>query len=386
MWRIVFYLPSGPSFYVIYNQECCRNNNVDNIANAWSVGATFPAYLYPGASTGCNNSPNFGAYPPVALPVNVPLNLPVNATDADGDSLFFQLCSPLSSANTTYPFANVAFANGYSASNMVPSSPALSIDPQTGVISGTPNQMGTFAIGICVYEYRNGSLIGKVRRDYQFLVITPWSLFATITAKTDAACGTTGSATVTAAGATGPYTYNWSNGATTATANNLQPGTYSVIASNGTCSDTATVTINGGASFTTSITNKTDLPCGATSGASATISVTGGTGPYTVLWPNGQGGMSNNQLNLGINKVAVTDANGCTDTTVINIVQSGQGVQPRVKTSRKYFDLYPLPVEFEQKSPTRNLVFRHQLELDNSECSLHALIALLSPNKVWLLN
>lgn len=321
------YLPNGPSFYVVYAQECCRNNGVDNIANAWSVGATFPAYLYPGVASGCNNSPDFGAYPPVAIPANVPMNVPINATDNDGDSLFFQLCSPLASSATTFPFATVPFAAGYSSSNMVQANPGLSIDPKTGVLSGTPTQIGTYAIGICVNEYRNGVLIGKARRDYQFRVVTPWALFATITAKTDASCGSTGSATVTAAGVSGPYTYSWSHGPTTASVNNLAAGTYTVVASNGTCSDTATVTINGGASFTTTVVSQTDLPCGSTTGASATISVNGGTAPYTVVWPSGLGGMTNNQLNLGVNKVAVSDANGCTDTISINIVQAAQGVQ-----------------------------------------------------------
>lgn len=320
------YLPGGPSFYVIYNQQCCRNNSVDNITNAWQVGATFPAYLYPSSAVTCNNSPDFGAYPPVAVPLNVPLNIPISASDIDGDSLFFQLCSPLSSAVTTSPFGTIPFAPGYSSANMVNANPALSIDPYTGVLSGTPTQVGKYAIGICVNEYRNGMLVGKVRRDYQFTVITPWALFATITSQTDASCGSGGSATVTAAGAAGPYTYSWSNGATTASVNNLSAGTYTVIASNGSCSDTATVVINGGPSFTTSITSQTALPCGATAGASATLAIAGGVPPYNIVWPNGPGGMTNNQLNLGVNTVTVTDATNCTDTVKIIIAQAGSGV------------------------------------------------------------
>ncbi|WP_417588737.1 gliding motility-associated C-terminal domain-containing protein [Owenweeksia hongkongensis] len=320
------YLPGGLASYTIYNQECCRNNNVDNIANAWKTGATFPAYLYPSSTLGCNSSPTFGAYPPVAIPVNVPLSVPINASDVDGDSLFFQLCSPLSDATPSSPFSSVSFAPGYSSNNMVPSSPAFSIDPATGILSGTPNQLGKFAIGICVNEYRNGVLIGKVRRDYQFTVITPWSLFGTITAQTDAGCGSGGSATVTAAGSSGPYTYNWSNNATTATANNLSVGTHTVIVSNGSCSDTASVVIKGGASFTTNVTNQTTLACGATTGASATISINGGVPPYNVVWPSGPGGLTNNQLNLGANKVAVTDNANCTDTVTIMITQGGAGV------------------------------------------------------------
>ena len=321
------YLPAGPSFYVIYNQECCRNNNVTNIPNAWSVGATFPAYLYPSVASGCNNSPSFGVYPPVAVPSNVPMNMPLSMTDADGDSLYYQLCAPLSSAANAYPFTAVNFASGYSASNMINASPALSINPITGNITGTPNQIGTYAIGVCVYEYRNGNLVGKVRRDYQFVVVSPWALFATITSKSDASCGNGGSATVTASGKPGPYTYSWSHGLSTATVNNLVAGTYTVTVSNGSCTDTAIVNIKGSVSFTISVTNKTDLPCGANSGASATISISGGASPYNIVWPNGPGGLTNNHLNLGSNKVVITDANGCKDSVNIQINQTGSGLQ-----------------------------------------------------------
>lgn len=321
------YLPAGPSFYVIYNQECCRNNNVSNIPNAWSVGATFPAYLYPATAGSCNNSPAFGVYPPVAVPSNVPMNMPLSMTDADGDSLYYQLCAPLSSVANAYPFTAVNFSSGYSASNMINASPALSVDPVTGNLKGTPTQIGTYAIGICIYEYRNGNLVGKVRRDYQFVVVSPWALFATITSKTDASCGSGGSATVTASGKPGPYTYSWSHGPSTATVSNLSAGTYTVTVSNGSCSDTAIVKIKGGASFTTTVTNQTDLPCGANSGASATISISGGASPYSILWPSGPGGLTNNQLSLGSNKVVITDANGCKDSVNIQINQSGSGIQ-----------------------------------------------------------
>lgn len=324
------YLPGGPSYYVIYNQQCCRSNSVTNITNAWQVGATFPAYLYPSSSVVCNTSPDFGAYPPVAVPLNVPVNIPISANDPDGDSLFFQLCSPLSNATAISPFSTVPFAPGYSSANMVNANPALSINPYTGVLTGTPTQIGKYAIGICVNEYRNGVLVGRARRDYQFTVIPPWALFATITSQTDAGCGSPGTATVSAAGTTGPFTYNWSSGATTATANNLSAGTHTVVVSDGTCTDTATVQIGGGASFTTTVTNQSTLPCGTTTGASATISITGGVSPYTVVWPSGPGGMTNNQLSLGVNSIIISDATSCTDTLQINIAQAGSGVSLNV--------------------------------------------------------
>ena len=38
----------------------------------------------------------------------------------------------------------------------------------TGFITGVANTTGQFVVGICVSEYENGTLLSKVRRDYQF--------------------------------------------------------------------------------------------------------------------------------------------------------------------------------------------------------------------------
>jgi large repetitive protein len=55
-------------------------------------------------------------------------------------------------------------------------------------------------------------------------------------------CG--GTATASAVGGIGNYTYLWSNGATTATASNLCAGNYTVTVSSGTCTETLDVAIN----------------------------------------------------------------------------------------------------------------------------------------------
>src|SRR5690606_9507667 len=63
-----------------------------------------------------------------------------------------------------------------------------------------------------------------------YTITEPAVLSGTIGSVTNVNCNgaSDGSGTVTAAGGTAPYTYMWSNGMTTATANNLTAGNYSV--------------------------------------------------------------------------------------------------------------------------------------------------------------
>jgi hypothetical protein len=56
---------------------------------------------------------------------------------------------------------------------------------------------------------------------------------------------------------------------------------------------------------------KEDASCGASDG-SATVSVSGGTAPYTYLWSNGGTGTSINNLAVGPYTCIITDASGCT--------------------------------------------------------------------------
>jgi len=47
---------------------------------------------------------------------------------------------------------------------------SLRINPNTGLLQGTPTLMGVFVVGICVSEYRNGQLISTSRRDFQYAI------------------------------------------------------------------------------------------------------------------------------------------------------------------------------------------------------------------------
>ncbi|MBI5539574.1 MAG: T9SS type A sorting domain-containing protein [Bacteroidia bacterium] len=123
-----------------------------------------------------------------------------------------------------------------------------------------------------------------------------------------------GTATVSASGGTVPLTYLWSNLSTTPTITNLCPGTYSptVIDANG-CSATGSVTISQPAAITVSVSHTNVLINGQCTGT-ATVSLSGGTPGYTLLWSIGAVTSTITNLCAGTYCVTVTDSQGCTAT------------------------------------------------------------------------
>ncbi|HNS11382.1 MAG TPA: T9SS type A sorting domain-containing protein, partial [Bacteroidia bacterium] len=146
----------------------------------------------------------------------------------------------------------------------------------------------------------------------------------TITAVTPVTCfgGSDGSATATGSGATAPYSYAWSNGATTQTISGVPAGTYTVVVTDFLgCTNSATVTIQQTPKIIGTATS-TAATCNLANG-SATVFPTGGTPLYTYLWNNGQTGQTASGLASGLYSVQITDANGCTGVVFVNVPSSG---------------------------------------------------------------
>ncbi|HEY9259018.1 gliding motility-associated C-terminal domain-containing protein, partial [Chitinophaga sp.] len=133
--------------------------------------------------------------------------------------------------------------------------------------------------------------------------------------------GNTGSATVTVAGGTSPYSYLWSNGATTATINNLAAGAYTcTITDAHGCDTTATVTITATSAIIATVTHDNVLCNGGNTGSIA-VAATGGTAPYTYLWSNGATTATINNLAAGTYTATITDANGCNTTVSATVTE-----------------------------------------------------------------
>lgn len=134
-----------------------------------------------------------------------------------------------------------------------------------------------------------------------------------------------GSATADATGGDGPpYSYNWQNSvpATVATgpnATNLPADTYTVIVTDsGGNSGSETVEITEPPALGVAIVAQTNVTCINPIG-SATANASGGTPGYIYNWSNGGSGPTVPVM-AGIQSVTATDANGCTSTTTVNIL------------------------------------------------------------------
>jgi gliding motility-associated-like protein len=175
-------IPDNNNGYMILYQRCCRNEaqNIDNQGGT-SVGSTYFATINPGA--GINSSAVFKNYPPQIICINNPLVYDNGAIDPDGDSLSYEFCDAYDiPAGVQDPnpmpnqllgpdfFSTVPYLFGYTSSNPIPGNPSLAINAQTGVITGTPTTQGRFVVNVCCKEWRNGTLMNTVRRDFQFVI------------------------------------------------------------------------------------------------------------------------------------------------------------------------------------------------------------------------
>ncbi|WP_207493447.1 gliding motility-associated C-terminal domain-containing protein [Aridibaculum aurantiacum] len=133
-----------------------------------------------------------------------------------------------------------------------------------------------------------------------------------------------GVAQVNITGGRGPYFYQWntSPAQTTPQASGLAAGTYDVtVSAQGACTAQASVTLQNPQPLSRTV-NVTNSTCGLANGA-ASVTVSGGTAPYTYHWlPTGGTGSSANNLAPGNYQVQIKDANGCTQTANIQVQNS----------------------------------------------------------------
>ena len=165
--------------YTLAYQRCCRNSIISNIQNPLETGATYYVNIPADVLEICNAQPVFIQWPDVNICANEDLSFNHSAVDPDGDLLIYKLCSPSIGATidnpnpivaSNPPYGTVEWESSYDVNNMLGGNSGLRINANTGEITARPTMVGTYLIGICVEEYRNGEKISEVRRDFEYTV------------------------------------------------------------------------------------------------------------------------------------------------------------------------------------------------------------------------
>ncbi|MCW5922175.1 MAG: choice-of-anchor L domain-containing protein [Saprospiraceae bacterium] len=131
-----------------------------------------------------------------------------------------------------------------------------------------------------------------------------------------------GAATASAMGGVAPYNFVWSNGVNGTTNPNLLAGNYFVTVTDANnCAETAFVTIGQPPQLAATIATLS-VKCAGGADGSATVTVTGGVGPYTYKWSDSAGQTTPTASNLSAQdySVTTTDANGCTLVTTASVL------------------------------------------------------------------
>jgi gliding motility-associated-like protein len=150
---------------------------------------------------------------------------------------------------------------------------------------------------------------------------------------TNASCGlNNGTASVFVSGGIAPYTYNWSNGASTTSLTNVPEGSYSVTVTgaNGCTAETTVTVAENPIDLQVNFNVVPNTTCAATGNGSINITVIP-FGTYTYTWSNNATGTSLTNLQPGSYTVTVSAGGTCT--TVASFEVEDLPNEPSVSTN-----------------------------------------------------
>jgi hypothetical protein len=141
---------------------------------------------------------------------------------------------------------------------------------------------------------------------------------------------------VTATSGTQPYSYSWSNGATTQNLQGIAAGSYTltITDANG-CKNINTTSVTDNSSV--NVTFNSQNPTQGGSDGSITANPNGGTTPYTYNWSNGGTNATISNLPAGTYTVTITDQTGCIKVASVTIGNPNGLVQVTDIASIKVF-------------------------------------------------
>jgi gliding motility-associated-like protein len=181
VYRDTIVLPLYDEGYYISYQRCCWSASMENIVNPGDNGITLKTFI-PGADlvSEANNNARFTNYPPLVLCSGLTLHFDHSGLDPDGDSLVYELITPLAGGDSFIPdpdeppgpYQNIEWEVGFSAIQPFGPGSDIDLDSTTGIIDFHPNMIGNYVVGIGVREYRNELLISQKIRTFGYRVVT----------------------------------------------------------------------------------------------------------------------------------------------------------------------------------------------------------------------
>ncbi len=135
--------------------------------------------------------------------------------------------------------------------------------------------------------------------------------------------GSNGLISVTASGGTPSYSYSWAPSGTGPTLNNVSAGNYTVFVKDSRlCSAAISMNVAQPTPLTSTITGSANPLCFNGTG-NASVSVAGGTAPYTYTWTSNppQSGSTASGLPSGTYTVLIRDAKGCATASSLTLTQ-----------------------------------------------------------------
>lgn len=182
--------------------------------------------------------------------------------------------------------------------------------PGTGLNTTTGPTVVAYPTSTTTYTLTSSNAIGNCfDTDNVTVTVRRVNLAPTSTAAT---CGANGTAAANASGGSGSYSYVWGpGGQTTATITGMPPTTYTVTVTDNVtgCTNSTSVAITPGPGLATPfISNVTPVTCAGNNNGTATVTVTGGVGPFAYNWlPSGGNSPTTTGLPAGNYAVTVID-------------------------------------------------------------------------------
>ncbi|MFN5400790.1 MAG: hypothetical protein ACK5AS_01575, partial [Bacteroidota bacterium] len=196
-------------------------------------------------------------------------------------------------------------------------------NPVTGTFNWqtTPADGSTIPYSFVVTVQDNGCFFNNIQ-SFAYTIFVR-NVTATISTDNVSCLGANDASATANPTGSGPFTYKWSNNATTQTISGLQPGTYSVTVTGALgCTTVSSVTITEPTLLTLNATVENNVQCSGGNDGSATALGSGGTAPYSYQWSSGATTSTVTGLAQGTYTVTVTDNNQCSATSSVTITES----------------------------------------------------------------